>query len=107
MLLVGLISPLHQAIKLDLFKVVASWSLLRMHGGVLDRWELDVVLLLAVCELDLGRLKIAGRTQASLFLTELNAALFADLFVEVYHVGLSIVAVRLAVTVLIDEDLAP
>ena len=107
----GVLSSLHQPIELDLLQVVASGSLKWVHARVLDRWEVHVVLLLAISQLDLGGFELTLRTATGLLrhllLTERDATLLTNLLVEFDHVGFGVFAVALTVTVLVDEDLAP
>ena len=107
MLLVGLLSLLHEAIKLKLLQVVAFGTLLGVHRRVFDRREHDIVFLLPICELNLCRLWFSVRAQVELVLAEGNSLGLADLLVEFNHVSLCIFRVTLTLLLLIDEDLSP
>ena len=107
MLLCRVFAAFHQTIEFELFQIVALWPLEWVHTWVLDRWEVYIVFLFAVGELDFGGFELALRALRHLLLAEGNASLLTHLLVQLYHVLLSIIAVGAGVTVLVNEDLPP
>ena len=87
--------------------MVASWALQGMHTWVLDWREVNIVLFLAIGELDFGGLELALWALRNLFLAERNTALLTNLLIELDHVSFSIITVTIIITLLVNEDLAP
>ena len=90
-LVVCLITPFHESIELELLEMVALGTLLGVHRGVLDRWEVDIVFFLSVCKLNLGTLELTLGTHANLILLIGDSLLFANLLVELDDVCIVVV----------------
>ena len=103
---VSLDSLFHESVELNLLELVALRALLRMHGGVLDRREDDIVLFLTISKFYFGRFKITSWTLGLLH-TEGDASLFANLLVELDHILPSIITLTIIIVRLVDEDLTP